>query len=133
VCVFESTGGSSGPRRRHRDQDEWIYVVDGELRFVVGEKQFQAGAGESVFLPRQTSYAWASANDRPARILDVYQPAGRMEEFFRELAKFNSGPPIHEVLSFDEFRHLFLEHGMEVMGPPIAGEWKVVDGRMMQV
>jgi DNA-binding transcriptional MerR regulator len=133
MCVFESTGGSSGPRRRQRDQDEWIYVVDGELNFVVGDKQFQAGAGESVFLPRHTAYAWVSANGRPARILDIYQPAGRMEEFFRELAKYNSGPPIHEVLSVDEFRRLFLDHGMEVVGPPLAGEWKVENGRIVQV
>jgi DNA-binding transcriptional MerR regulator len=135
MCVFEFMGLGSGPRRVHRDQDEWIYVVDGELLFVVGEKQFRAGAGESVFLPRQTAHAWASANGRPARILDVYQPAGRMEEFFRELGKYNSGPPIHEVLSFDEFRQLFREHGMEMVGPGLGGEttWKVQGGRIVQV
>ncbi len=133
MCVFESIGGSSGPRRRQRDQDEWIYVIDGELKFVAGDKEFQAGAGESVFLPRQTAYAWVSVNGMAARILDVYQPAGRMEEFFRELAKYNSGPPIHEALSLDEFRRLFLEHGMEVVGPPLIGEWKIEEGRIVQV
>jgi DNA-binding transcriptional MerR regulator len=133
MCVFEFTGSSSGPRRRHRDQDEWIYVIDGELKFVVGKNQFQAGPGESVFVPRQTPYAWASSNGRPARIIDVYQPAGRIEEFFRELGKFNSGPPVHEALSLDEFRRLFQEHGMEVTGPPIVGEWKVENGRMIHV
>jgi len=70
---------------------------------------------------------------RPAKIVDVYQPAGQMEEFFRELVKFNSGPPIHEVLSVDEFRSLFHQHGMEVAGPPIIGEWKIEHGRMARV
>ena len=86
-----------------------------------------------MFLPRQTPYAWVSANGRPARILDVYQPAGRMEEFFREVGKYNSGPPIHEALSIDQFRRLFLDHGMEVVGPPLAGEWKIEDGRIVQL
>ena len=86
-----------------------------------------------MFLPCQTPYAWASSNGGPARIIDVYQPAGRIEEFFRELSKFNSGPPVHEVLSIDEFRRLYQEHGMELTGPPIVGEWKVEDGRIMQV
>src|SRR5215469_13408834 len=27
MCVFEWTGSSSGPRRTHRDQDEWVYVI----------------------------------------------------------------------------------------------------------
>src|SRR5580704_11903685 len=135
MCVFEFTGSSSGPRRRHRDQDEWIYVVDGELMFLVGERQFRASAGESVFVPRQTVRAWASANARPARIVDVYQPAGRMEEFFREVGKYSGGPAIHEVLSFDQFRGLFQEHGMEVVGPGLGGEttWKVEGGRIAQI
>lgn len=133
ICIFEWTGLSSGPRRVHRDQDEWIYVIDGELRFVVGEKQFQAGAGASVFVPRQTTHAWASANGRPARIIDIYQPAGRMEEFFRKLSKYNAGLPIHEVLSFDEFCQLFREHGMEVTGTGLGGEksWRVEAGRIV--
>ena len=96
MCVFEFTGSSSGPRRRHRDQDEWIYVVDGELACVVGERQFRACARESVFLPRQTTHAWASASGGPVTILDIYQPAGRMEEFFRKVGKYNGGPLIHE-------------------------------------
>lgn len=133
MCVFEFTGMSSGPRRKHLDQDQWIYVLDGELTFAVGEKQFQAGPGESVFLPRQTPYAWTSATGRPARIVDVYQPAGRMEEFFQELATYNSGAPVHEALSFDDFHRLFREHGMEMVGPPLVGEWKVENGRIMQV
>jgi DNA-binding transcriptional MerR regulator len=133
MCIFEFSGSSSGPRRRHREQDEWIYVVDGDLMFVVADKEFHAGPGESVFVPRQTPYAWASMHEKPARIVDVYQPAGQMEEFFRELGKFNSGPPIHEVLSIDQFRSLFHQHGMEVAGPPLLGDWKIESGRMVRV
>ncbi|WP_109488593.1 MerR family transcriptional regulator [Occallatibacter savannae] len=133
MCIFEFTGLSSGPRRRHCEQDEWIYVIEGELQFAVGENQFHAGPGESVFVPRQTPYAWASANGQLARIVDLYQPAGRMEEFFRELSKHNSGPPVHEALSIDEFRRLFQEHGMELVGPPLVGEWQIADGRIVQV
>lgn len=135
MCVFEWTGLSSGPRRLHRDQDEWIYVISGELMCVIGETKFQMGAGESMFFPRQTAHAWVSASRRPPKIIDVYQPAGRMEEFFRELGKYNDRPPIHEVLSFDEFCRLFQEHGMEVVGPPLGGEkdWSVENGRMVQL
>jgi DNA-binding transcriptional MerR regulator len=135
MCVFEWTGLSSGPRRLHREQDEWVYVVVGELMCVIGERKFRIGAGESAFFPRQTAHAWVSVNGGPARIVDLYQPAGRMEEFFRELGKYNDGPPMHEVLSFDEFRDLFREHGMEVVGPPLGGEktWKVERGRTVHL
>src|SRR6202790_5438415 len=36
MCVFEFTGRSCGPRHLHLDQDEWIYVIDGEFQFEVG-------------------------------------------------------------------------------------------------
>ena len=52
MCVFEFTGGGGGPRHLHYDQDEWIYVVDGEFEFEVGDKRFRIGAGGSVFLPQ---------------------------------------------------------------------------------
>src|SRR6478609_5751556 len=50
MCIFEVIGG--WPRHLHHDQDEWIYVIDGEVALEVGNRAFRAGAGESVFIPR---------------------------------------------------------------------------------
>src|SRR5258705_6637928 len=46
MCIFEVTAG--WPRHLHHDQDEWIYVIDGEVEFEIGKKRFRLGAGESV-------------------------------------------------------------------------------------
>jgi mannose-6-phosphate isomerase-like protein (cupin superfamily) len=118
MCVFEFTGGGGGPRHLHHDQDEWIYILDGEFQFAVGERQFRAGAGESVFIPRKVPHVWACVSGKPGKIINVYQPAGKMEEFFRELDKYNGKPNVHEALSIDEFRRLFHDHGMDLLGPP---------------
>ncbi len=134
MCVFEFTGVSGGPRHLHNDQDEWIYVIEGEFQFDVGDRQFRVRAGESVFIPRKVSHVWACANGKPGKIIDVYQPAGKMEEFFRELGKYEGRPYVHEVLTIDEFRRLFHDHGMDLLGPPLLGEWKVQeDGRITQI
>ncbi len=131
MCAFEFTGGGGGPRHLHHDQDEWIYIVDGEFEFQVGEKRFHLGARESVFLPRKVPHAWSSIGGKPGTVIDVYQPAGRMEEFFRELGKYRNRPWVHEVLTLPELKQLFREHGMDVAGPPLTGEWKVdEEGRM---
>jgi len=132
MCVFEITGASCGPRHLHYDQDEWIYIIDGEFKFQVGDKRFRAGAGESVFVPRKVPHVWACVSGEPGKIINMYQPAGKMEEFFRELGKYK-GPYVHEVLTLDEFRRLFHDHGMDLLGPPLLGEWKVdKDGRVVQ-
>ena len=134
LCVFEFSGGSCGPRHLHQEQDEWIYIVEGEFQFKVGEKTFRAGAGESVFLPRKVPHVWACMGGKPGKIINVYQPAGKIEEFFRELGKYDGKPYVHEALSIDEFRQLFREHGMEVAGPPMVGEWKVDEkGRITRI
>ena len=133
MSVFELTGAMwSGPRHLHHDQDEWIYIMEGELQFEVGDKRFRAGPGESVFVPRKISHGWAPVSGEP-KIIDVYQPAGKIEEFYRELGKYNRKPYVHEVLPFDEFRQFFRDHGMDLTGPPLLGKWKVENGRILQI
>ena len=129
LSVFEFTGTALGPRRLHYAQDQWVYVVTGSVNFEVGERKFRGSPGESVFVPRKVPHVWVSATDQPCTTIHVYQPAGRMEEFFREVGKFND-PPIHEALSFDEFCRFFQEYGMELVGPPPPG-WTVENGRIV--
>jgi DNA-binding transcriptional MerR regulator len=98
VCVFEFTGTGGGPRHLHHNQDEWIYVIDGKFNFEVGDKRFRAGAGESVFIPRKVAHAWAHVDGKQGKIINVYQPAGKMQEFFSELGKYKGKSLVHEVL-----------------------------------
>ncbi len=125
MCVFELTGG--WPRHAHDEQDEWVYIVEGRFEFMVGEKRFRADAGESVFLPRRVSHAWSPIGE--AKVINVYQPAGKMEDFFRVLAKFNDAPTREQVLNktYTEeqkigLNRLFEAYGMDLLGPPIIPE-----------
>jgi hypothetical protein len=68
-------------------------------------------------------------SDRPGKIINVYQLAGKMEEFFSEVGKYYGKPQIREALSFDEFCRLFHDHGMDLLGPLLVGEWKVDEDR----
>lgn len=131
MCVFELTAGGAGPRHLHHDQDEWIYVIEGELDIEVGGQLHRAHAGDTMFLPRNVAHGWASVGDTPARILDSYQPAGTMEEFFREVGR--STTPIHEVLGIEGLSTLFKTHGMDLVGAPLMGRWTVDEkGRILR-
>ena len=121
MCIFEFTGSGGGPRHLHHDQDEWIYVLTGEIELHLGDQQLRLGPGESAFVPRAVPHAWVFVSGGPGRILNVYQPAGAIEEFFRELGTFKD-PLVHEALSLDELRQLFKSHGMDLVGPPLYWE-----------
>jgi DNA-binding transcriptional MerR regulator/quercetin dioxygenase-like cupin family protein len=133
ICVFEYTGTSGGPRHLHHDQDEWVYIVNGEFQCEVGDEKRYLGNGESIFLPRNVRHAWACVGGKPGKIINMYQPAGKMEAFFREIGKYQGAPKIHEALLMEELSKLFSDHGMDMVGPPLVGEWNVEDdGRITQ-
>ncbi|HKG90323.1 MAG TPA: MerR family transcriptional regulator [Gemmatimonadaceae bacterium] len=121
LCIFEFTGRHGWPKHSHHEQDEWLYVVDGEVECHVGDRKYHLRAGESVFVPRKAAHVWASVGDGPSRILNAYQPAGRLEQFFHEVGAYTD-PPLHEVLSVEEMKRLFDAHGMRLLGPPLGWE-----------
>ena len=56
---------------------------------------------------------WAHVGEGTGKLLIVFQPAGKMEAFFGELAKLGSSP------QREEMQRLFSSHGMELTGPPL--------------
>src|SRR5215472_13408147 len=115
MCVLE-VNNTGWPRHVNRDQDEWVYVIDGEAELEVGKKRFHLGARESMFIPRNVEHAWAGV-----RVINTYQPAGKIEEFFRVLAKFKDLPTREQAIEKsytakqkDGLKRVFEAHGMIV-------------------
>ena len=116
LSVFEFRGRNGWPRHFHHEQDEWLYVVDGAIDCEIGGRRVHLARGESVFVPRTVAHWWGSVGAIPATVLEVYQPAGRMEQLFREVGRFTD-PPIHEALPVNEMVRLFDAHGICLLGP----------------
>jgi len=125
MCVLE-INNSGWPRHVNPEQDEWIYVVEGEVELEIGKKRVHLGARESMFVPRNVEHVWTAVSV-PAQILNTYQPAGKIEEFFQVLAKFKELPTREQVINkvyTDEqkntMKRLFEDHGMVLTGPPLT-------------
>jgi len=108
--TFHATGGP--PRHLHHDQEEWFYALEGEFLLEVGDERMRLWPGDSVLAPRQVPHVWASVGAQGGRILIAFQPAGRMEAFFRAVTAANAMPPQDPAL--------WRAHGMEVLGPPLV-------------
>ena len=124
MCVLE-LNNTGWPRHVNRDQDEWIYVLDGEVELEIAKKRFRLGTRESMFIPRNIEHAWAAVS-APTTIINTYQPAGKIEEFFQVLAKFKDLPTreqasqkTYTAKQKDGLKRLFEAHGMIVTGPPL--------------
>ena len=68
----------------HLNQEEWFYVMEGEVAFQVGEQRLQLHPGESVLAPRLVPHTFSSVGATPSRLLIAFCPAGKMEQYFRD-------------------------------------------------
>jgi mannose-6-phosphate isomerase-like protein (cupin superfamily) len=70
------TGGSDppmyiAPLHLHRSDDEAWYVLEGALRFRLGDDEVEAEAGDAVMAPRGTVHTFWNPRPEPARYLLV--------------------------------------------------------------
>lgn len=98
------------PLHYHRDQEEWFYIMEGEVLFQVGDKRLQLKSGDSVLAPRKVPHAFTAVGSKPAKMLIAFSPAGKMEQFFRDAAH-------GKATVFDAA--LFRKYDMELVGPPL--------------
>lgn len=60
------------------------YVIEGTLGFQLGEETVKLSAGASLLVPARTPFKWWNAEDRAARVLFYYFPAG-FEQYFADV------------------------------------------------
>jgi quercetin dioxygenase-like cupin family protein len=74
----------AAPLHRHTREDEYSYVLEGQVGALLGDEVVIGGPGDLLFKPRNQWHTFWNAGDEPARILEIISPAG-FERFFAEL------------------------------------------------
>lgn len=113
-------GGVGSPWHVHPDEDEWFYVLEGEITFWVADTRLSLKAGSFAFGPRavpHTFYAEAGGGKAlvgftpmifEGFIREVGQPAPE-----RVLPPPMEGPP--DMARLAPIAH---RNGMDILGPP---------------
>lgn len=96
------------PLHLHLGQEEWFYVMEGEVAFQVGDRKLHLHPGESVLAPRRVPHTFSSVAEKPSRMLIAFSPAGKMEQFFLDVE--DPKAPVKEP----EF---WRRYDMELVGP----------------
>jgi quercetin dioxygenase-like cupin family protein len=104
------------PTHYHLEEDEWFYCLEGEYVVGVGDRRHPLRPGDSVLGPRGVPHAFALVSHTPGRLLVGFTPAGRMEQFFRDLDArgryFGSGTDADRAVLRDKY-------GIVNVGPAI--------------
>jgi quercetin dioxygenase-like cupin family protein len=98
----------AGPMHVHKHEDEYSYVLEGEVGFQIGDEVFTAGPGQLVSKPRGIWHGFWNAGDEPARVLELISPGG-FEDYFAELA-----PLLQPERDFEGMARLQAKYGLEM-------------------
>ncbi len=76
---------------KHPQQEEVIYVIDGEIEQWVGTEKQTLSAGESAFIPAEKVHASFNVGSAPAKLLAILSPSIG-EEGYELVEVFDQAP-----------------------------------------
>ncbi len=122
VAVIEHLAprGAGSPLHVHSREDEWFYVIEGELTLWVGGETIVAPAGSFVFGPKGIPHTFMVSSPE-ARFLLVAEPAG-FEKFMRAAgepaARLEIPPAATEPADVAALSAAAARYGIEITGTP---------------
>jgi quercetin dioxygenase-like cupin family protein len=104
VLASRIEAGDEPPMHVHANEDEWLFVTEGEVTFYAGDVVHRGGPGTFVYFPREVPHTF-TVESGSAQVLVLASPGG-----FERM--FERGPktPDEAVAALQAF-------GMEVVGP----------------
>jgi len=84
----------AAPMHLHEREDEFSFIMSGQVAAVSGGREVLAGPGELLVKPRGEWHTFWNPGDEPATLLEIISPAG-LEKLFRSFA---AGEPTPEAL-----------------------------------
>lgn len=107
------------PLHVHTIEDEIWYVLEGEVRFIIGDQDLRGGPGTFVYIPRGVAHSFQVVS-ATARWFGFGTPAGLDQWFFETgepagaLTLPPPGAPPDVQMIVDSLRR----YGTETVGPP---------------
>jgi len=74
--VLEGDARGEEPDPRVHEGYEWLYVLNGRLRLVLGDKDFVLRPGEAAEFDTHTPHWFASADGRPVELISLFGQQG---------------------------------------------------------
>lgn len=108
--------GGGSPPHIHTREDEAFYVVDGTFDVIIGTETIRATPGSFCYGPRGVPHYYVNVGTEPGKLLVIFFPGHRLEEFFIEMSELpQEGPP--DIAAIEAIMH---KHGVQLALPPNA-------------
>lgn len=112
--AYEPPGGGP-PLHTHANEDEYFFVLEGEVSFYIGGQVTVGRPGDSAFVPRGVAHCFKNRSNHDARVLVLFTP-GLIEGFF-DFGLPADGVRPSEALMLERLADHGSLYGLEVLGP----------------
>jgi mannose-6-phosphate isomerase-like protein (cupin superfamily) len=124
IIEFRAPYGDAPPTHVHHDEDEIFHLIEGRMRFKVGDNEFVLEAGHSVVAPKGVPHAFRVESPEGARGLNI-MPGANFENFVRAMGRPAEAPglpapsqPSPELIA--RMAEAANRHHMALLGPPLT-------------
>jgi quercetin dioxygenase-like cupin family protein len=117
LCLFHFVAPpmTGPPLHVHSREDEWFYVLDGEIVFQFDGVRHTVGPGGLAYSPRGVVHAYQNFTTSDARLLIATMP-GAFGVMFEEMS---AATPPGGMPSLEVLEALHQKYGITTMGPPL--------------
>lgn len=126
LLEYRSAPGMEPPPHIHLNQDELLYILDGEILSYTPLETVQVRAGESIFLPRNVAHTFDVISPKLSML--IFNQPGGLDTFFDAMSVPASSmdlPTGAATYKMDDPAHVArvgLEHGIRILSPAEAKE-----------
>jgi len=75
-AIIEIAAGRELEPHVHEREDDAFYILEGEMTFVLENREVSAGPGTFVLVPPGVEHAFRNDGEVPVRMLNIHAPAG---------------------------------------------------------
>ena len=116
VIEVKTPPGQGPPMHIHLEQNEWMYLLEGSFGLQCGTEKTALQTGDSFMSPKGLPHSDVVLGDTPARHLNIYDPAGEIEAFFRDYEKNHPRGAKPDSAKAAESEKMYR---VRVVGPPL--------------
>ena len=113
--------GHGSPWHVHPEEDEWFYVLEGNLTVYVGDTRIDLATGGFAFGPKGVPHTFIGAGPNPTRMLVGFSPM-QFEGFMREVGQAAPlrvlPPPMDGPPQIEKLKPIAKRNGFIILGPP---------------
>jgi quercetin dioxygenase-like cupin family protein len=104
------------PMHVHHENDEAMYVLEGELTVQLGDDQHVLPPGAYAIAPRGVPHTYRNSGDDIARVLFINSPGNN----WRYLKAAAEHGPVEDESDIEAMLPILESYGVEMVGPPLA-------------